>query len=157
MVSDPNPCEGTDCGTCSKNWHCLLELNWYHKFPRDSEFIQHYTEVDNQLLAKHGNRNVIFECTQNCRCVREGTCKNNAMMRLAQNPLPFGTTLFMTSRLTVPFQLSSNVTIVRVGGWNVYAKSRKAKPSLNTLVNEWPFQSFISVRRVKSFHRRFTA
>ena len=79
----------------------MMDLNWYRKFPNDSEFIQHYAEVDNQLLAKHGNRNLIFECTQKCRCVQEGTCKNNAMMRLAQNPLPFGTSFYLFFNLSI--------------------------------------------------------
>jgi len=80
------------CGFCSASWHWEWEMNWDKQYPKTSKAIQHFVidEKDGKTpLVRHGSKNIIIECTDGCACVQNGTCTNNALIRLKQNPLPF--------------------------------------------------------------------
>ena len=86
--------DAQQCGSCSVEWHWEWEMNWATKlYPKKSKFIHHYEidETDGKTpIVRHSSKHIVIECTDGCACVKAGTCTNNALTRLKQNPLPFG-------------------------------------------------------------------
>lgn len=77
-----------ECGECTKKFHLTNEFAWYK--PTFKSF-RHYKEDEKDKIWKvaHPPEFMIIECSDQCICMQNGTCKLNQTSKLKNNPRKF--------------------------------------------------------------------